>query len=102
MEEVYKLGFIDDDDLNEFDAETALNSAAFNSYLSQCCELEKVDLSKLNKNEKIAFFLNVYQCMYIHHYLRMESEGKVPKNNESMFKKLKSFVLDYSYYFYSL
>ena len=34
--------------------------------------------------------------MYIHHYLRMDTEGKLNKDNESMFNKLKSYVLDYS------
>ena len=34
IEEVYKLGFIDEDDINEFDAETALNSQVFNGYLA--------------------------------------------------------------------
>ena len=32
--------------------------------------------------------------MYVHHFLRMVSEGKM--GNESMFKKLTSLVLDYS------
>jgi hypothetical protein len=78
------------------DVERALNSTAYNGYLMACSEIEKVDISKLTRGEKICFFLNVYQCMYIHYFLRMVSEGKGPGQTESMFSKIKSYVLDYS------
>jgi hypothetical protein len=31
-----------------------------------------VDLAVLNDSEKVAFFLNVYQCMYIHFFLKQQ------------------------------
>lgn len=93
---MYKLAFTDEDNLDIFDAHVAISSNEYNSYLVECSQLEKIDLKSLDKNEKVAFFLNIYQCMYIHNYLRMEFEGKVPKSNESMFSKIKNYVLDYS------
>lgn len=71
------------------DVEKALNSNAYNSYIIACSELEKVDINTINRSEKIAFFLNVYQCMYVHYFLRMVSEGKGPGQNESYFSQFK-------------
>jgi hypothetical protein len=87
----------DDEGNREINVFNALNSNAYNSYLIACSELEKVEIQSLSKHERMAFFLNVYQCMYVHYFLRMVSEGKGPGNNESYFAKLKSYVLDYSY-----
>jgi hypothetical protein len=97
VEELYNEALVEDDEGNrEINVMKALNSTAYNTYLIACSELEKVDIQPLTKSERIAFFLNVYQCMYVHYFLRMISEGKGPGNNDSYFAKLKSYVLDYS------
>jgi len=93
VEELYKQAIVEDEDQNQIDVDLALNSTQYNSFIVACSELELVDISKLNNNERIAFFLNVYQCMYIHNFLRMISEGK--GEVQSMFSKLRSYF-DYS------
>ena len=35
-----------------------------------------MDLEGLNHLERVAFFLNVYQCMYIHYYLKQTNENR--------------------------
>ena len=60
IEEVYKLAFTDEDDYNVFNAQVALNSQEYNDYLVSSSELEKVDLLLISKQQRIAFFLNVY------------------------------------------
>ena len=42
----------------------------FSRYVSASSELQGVNLSGLGKKEKNMFFLNVYQCMYIHFILK--------------------------------
>lgn len=58
---------IDED--GTLDIEGALSSQSYDKYLDACAELVKIDLEELNQSQKIAFFLNVYQCMYIHYFL---------------------------------
>jgi hypothetical protein len=29
-----------------------------------------MDISNLEQHKKVAFFLNVYQCMYVHNFLK--------------------------------
>jgi len=80
---------------NGLDVEAALKSTQYRAYLIAASELEKVTLDDLSQKERVAFFLNVYQCMYIHHFIRMVNEGKVGEG-QSLFGKLKSYVFDYS------
>jgi hypothetical protein len=58
------------------DADTALKSTQYKAYLNAACELERVSLHDLSIRERIAFFLNTYQCMYIHYFLKAINEGK--------------------------
>jgi Protein of unknown function, DUF547 len=80
---------------NGLDVEAALKSTQYRAYLIAASELEKVTLDDLSQKDRIAFFLNVYQCMYIHHFIRMVNEGKIGEG-QSLFGKLKSYVFDYS------
>ena len=57
-------------------ADQALKSTQYKAYLNAACELERVSLLDLSIRERIAFFLNVYQCMYIHYFLKAVNEGK--------------------------
>ena len=57
-------------------ADTAFKSTQYKAYLNAVCELERVTLHDLSVRERIAFFLNVYQCMYIHYFLKMSNEEK--------------------------
>lgn len=59
IEEVYKQA-LDEEDETIINSELALNSTAYDGYLQACSELAKIDISKLNRNERIVFFLNVY------------------------------------------
>lgn len=65
------------------DVELALKAIEFKTYLNACCELQKVSLVDLNETQRLVFFLNVYQCMYIHYFLKTVSECSRPKPAES-------------------
>jgi hypothetical protein len=52
------------------DVEQAIMSKEYKKYLVACGEVSVVDLTELNETQTIAFFLNVYQCMYIHYFLK--------------------------------
>lgn len=60
IEEVYKKAIVEEDGQSQIDVEQALNSTQYNGYLIACSELELVNLDPLNRDERIAFFLNVY------------------------------------------
>jgi len=44
--------------------------------LNAISELEKVNVNEMDNTERISFFLNLYQCMYIHYFLKMTNEGR--------------------------
>lgn len=94
IEEVYQQAIVEEDDDKTMDVDAALKSTNYRGYLIAASELQKVNISELAVRERIAFFLNVYQCMYIHHFLRMVYEGK--GGSESYFSKIKSYLWDYS------
>ena len=72
--------FDDGNDYNRpecmINAEAALKSTFYKAYLNAACELERVNLFDLSIRERIAFFLNIYQCMYIHYFLKISNEDK--------------------------
>jgi len=51
----------------------------------------------MTQKEKLIFFLNVYQCMYIHYSFKQITEGKTTGTTDSYFSRIKSYVWDYSY-----
>ena len=59
-----------------------LKSIEYQKYISACAELDQVDFLLLSKPQRVAFFLNVYQCMYIHNFLKrvLEDEAKNKKS----------------------
>ena len=57
-------------------SEAALKSTHYKAYLNAVCELERVNLHELSIRERIAFFLNIYQCMYIHYFLKVSNDDK--------------------------
>ena len=75
-EELYSKALIidDDDQSQEIDGEAALKSGEFKSFLKAIAELEKVDILSISRTQKIAFFLNVYQAMYVHYFLKIVKE----------------------------
>ena len=62
-------------ELHTIDVEHALKSKKFSSYLTQVAEIEKVNLMNLSIPQRTAFFLNIYQCMYIHYFLKTVHES---------------------------
>jgi hypothetical protein len=101
-EDLFAQAIKEEDGVTNIDIEAALKSTQYQAYLNAVAELVKVNLNELNQDEKIAFFLNVYQCMYIHHFLKMTNEGRGQTGGNaaasvmSYFKKIKSIVWDYS------
>ena len=64
--------------------------AEFSRYVAAAAELQGVNLSVLGKREKLLFFLNVYQAMYIHFLLKYPFQTK----SKGLIGKLTSVVWD--------
>ena len=90
-----------EEDESVFDVEAALKSEQYKNYLQQAAELQKVEILHLKPHQKVAFFLNVYQCMYVHHFLRKVFEEGIeeennPNRGEGLLSHLKAYVFAYS------
>ncbi|XP_043928080.1 uncharacterized protein LOC122802493 isoform X3 [Protopterus annectens] len=64
------------DDGKTVDYKAMRNSEAFESYCELAVLLQQVDLKSLTKEEKLAFFINVYNALVIHGQIQMGT----PKN----------------------
>lgn len=80
IEEIYMACIVETEDEPEIHPEKGLQSQTYESYIEKVSVLEKVDLMALNSEEIFCFFLNVYQCMYIHKFLK--SINQVESRNE--------------------
>ena len=73
--EVYQKAIVEDEEDHEegqeiLDVSESLKSVEYKKYIAACSELELVDILLLSRPQRIAFFLNVYQCMYVHFFLK--------------------------------
>lgn len=64
-------------------SDAALKSTHYKAYQNAACELERITLHDLTVRERVAFFLNIYQCMYIHYFLKMTNEEKIQNGQEN-------------------
>ena len=58
------------DDGKKFDYIGVKNSFLFRKYEEISCELQRLNLFSLNSEEKCAFFINIYNALIIHGFLR--------------------------------
>jgi hypothetical protein len=70
IEEIYREAIFEGEEAMEIHSEEALKSSKYDSFVSNIAQLELVDLNFRTFNEGLCFFLNVYQCMYIHNFLK--------------------------------
>ena len=77
--EVYKQTMADDDTL---DVQKALESDQYEQYIQACAELQKINIEQLNHTKRIAFFLNIYQCMYVHYFLLKVKDEDITSKEE--------------------
>lgn len=79
-QELYDRAIISDEGGvgHTIDVELALQSTEYKTYMNAVCELQNVSLIELNEPQRIVFFLNVYQCMYIHYFLKTVYESFRP------------------------
>ena len=66
----------DEDDDKVLDIEVALKSTEYQAFINAVCELSKVSLASLSPSKLVAFFINVYQSMYVHMFFKLISEGR--------------------------
>lgn len=64
-------------DGKEVDYAGIARSEAFRRYLRNAAELQRVDLAHLTREEKLAFFINVYNAMVIHAYVEVGPPGSL-------------------------
>lgn len=51
-----------------------------------------MNLAELSPWKLVAFWLNIYQCMYVHMFFKMISEGKQADENCGMFGRFSNFL----------
>ena len=70
--------------MHTIDVEAALKSPEYKKYISAAAELEKIDILNLSTEQKVAVFLNVYQSMYVHFFLKkVFEEGKAEEGEQN-------------------
>jgi len=60
--------------MSTIDVEAAIKSNEYKTYLQASSELEKIDIINLSQHCKVAVFLNIYQAMYVHYFLKRVHE----------------------------
>jgi len=92
-EELYCNAIVNDEDGDTvLDVDAAMKSTEYKTYICAACELAKVSLDDLGPTMRIAFFLNVYQAMYVHYFLSKTNEGQKAPEGSSYFSMLKSLI----------
>ena len=92
-EEMYACSIIQDEDGDPvLDVELALKSLQYKTFINSICELDKITLSALSDTKRTAFFLNVYQCMYVHNFFKMISEGHTA-GQTGYFRQVRDYLL---------
>ncbi|KAL2337409.1 hypothetical protein Fmac_011855 [Flemingia macrophylla] len=77
------------DDRQHVDYEAISKSEEFRRYVNMTQDLQRVNLSELSENEKLAFFLNLYNAMVIHAIISVGCpEGVIDR---------RSFFSDFQY-----
>ena len=78
---MYACSIIQDDEGDPvLDVELAMKSSEYKAFMNAVCELEKISIAALSETKRIAFFLNIYQCMYVHNFFKMISMGNSAGN----------------------
>ncbi|KAK7273676.1 hypothetical protein RIF29_14734 [Crotalaria pallida] len=77
------------DDRRHVDYAAISKSEEFRRYVNMTRDLQRVNLLELSENEKLAFFLNLYNAMVIHAVIRLwYKEGVINKRSFSDFQYL--------------
>lgn len=77
----YGAAWEETDEGNEIMPDRAFNHSSYKNFLESIGQLEKVQISDLNDDELLCFFLNVYQCMYIQKFLKDVNSGQYKNNS---------------------
>ncbi|KAJ8759249.1 hypothetical protein K2173_006769 [Erythroxylum novogranatense] len=84
------------DDRLHVDYPAISKSEEFRRYVNWAQELQRIDLMELSPNEKLAFFLNLYNAMAIHAVIRLGSpQGAIDRR--SFYSDFQYIVGGYSY-----
>ena len=57
------------DHLQHVDYRGISQSKKFEAYVRATAELKRVDLSTMNREEKVAFFINIYNALVVHAFV---------------------------------
>lgn len=92
-EEVYREAIVETDTGHKIIAERALISQHYEHYICNVGKLAKVELEFYGPEEAYCFFLNVYQCMYIHCFLKhLKPHQDEMEQSGSILSGLRNFV----------
>ena len=92
VEDMYACAIVQDEDGDQvLDVDVAIKSSEYQAFIKAICELQKVVIDGLSPTKRVAFFLNIYQCMYVHQFFKMVSEGQ-NSDTSSIFSKLSGYI----------
>ena len=64
------------------DIQRALDSQQYDKYTQACAELQKINIESMANAKRVAFFLNIYQCMYVHYFLLKVKDEDISNKDE--------------------
>ena len=97
VEDMYGNAIVEDEDGDQvLDVEVAIKSSQYQAFIKAVCELQKVNIEALSQSKCVAFFLNIYQVMYVHMFFKMISEGRKSDSEQGMLSRLQNYVSNHS------
>ena len=92
IEEIYGEAIVETEEGTEIHADKAIKSQQYESYLENASHLEQVNLQELDQEELLCFFFNVYQCMYIHKFLKELNSGDGKVDDSGIVSSITNYI----------
>jgi len=93
IEEVYRESIVEYDTGHKVVAERALISQQYERYIWNVGKLAKVDMKFYGPEDAYCFFLNVYQWMYVHWFLKyLKPHQEEDEKSGSLFTNLRTLM----------
>jgi len=89
--EIFQDSIVEVDDNWVIDSEEAIKSQKYDDFISNIAQLEVIDLKFNTFNEGLCFFVNVYQVMYLHFFLKYGSEYEEEEEEKSSFSNILTY-----------
>jgi NIMA (never in mitosis gene a)-related kinase len=78
----------------QWDQQHLIACPSYLKFIDMSAELQRVNLATSGRSDKLAFFLNIYQILNVHHLLKVKliDPASAPKSSGGVFSKISGFV----------